>query len=133
MKSCPSRNNCFVFRQGLRLLAPKVKEYNRYTAVFASSQIGSIGSTPISVVSVVVVDIASSVYVPCVVGIATVRRTQPTVLCYSLHPFILWGVSLNVRCTPRSDEVSHINHLLPPVHNSASVQMKQRLGYIYQR
>jgi hypothetical protein len=41
----------------------------------------------IRVVRVVVVDIATTVDIPRIVGVATIRGTQAHVLLYNLHPF----------------------------------------------
>lgn len=45
---------------------------------------------PIRVAGVVVVDIAARVHIPRIVGIASIRRTQPNVLSYNLRPVLLF-------------------------------------------
>ena len=75
-KSCASRKCCLAFRQGFQFLA---SEYHtgrsangRYCVVD-----DTIRGAPITVISVVVVDIPCCVDIPYIVRIVTIARAQP--------------------------------------------------------
>lgn len=64
--------------QGNRLLASKFSAIQSYTQDTRHRR-GAIRSAGIAIQSVVIVDIAVGVHIPCIVGVAPISRTQPTI------------------------------------------------------
>ena len=77
---------------------------------------GTIRGAAIRVRRVVVVGVARRVHVPDIVAVAAIRRTQPAVLRYSLHP-VIFPESLFVRFFPGPDQVPGLDRLCAPVNN----------------
>ena len=90
----------------------------------------TVGTAPIRVVRVVVVDIAAVVDIPRIVGIAAIAGAQPHVDrgCYSLQPVIKaasdFSVPVSIFFMPSFQCNPEISHFLSPVKHFSIAQMK---------